>query len=208
MILKKLELGNFASNCYIVGDETTKEGMIIDPGAEADAILSALKPLGLTIKYIVLTHAHIDHIGAVNEVKKATNAKLALHSKEAPNLNNSPFRMMVPDVKDSPPPDVLLNEGDQLQIGKLTFNVVHTPGHTPGGICIIGDGIVFTGDTLFNFSIGRTDLPGGSTKQEMDSIYQKLMVLPDKTRVCPGHGPDSTIGAERRVNPFILEYRE
>ena len=206
MLVKKLEVGTFASNCYIVGDESSKEGMIIDPGAEGDFILRTVKSLGLTIKYIVLTHAHIDHIGAVTEVKKATAAKLALHDKEAAELNKSPFRMMMPGIPDAPPPDIRLKDGDTIQIGNLKFTIVHTPGHTPGGICVVGNGIVFTGDTLFNFSIGRTDLPGGSTQQEMESIITKLMTLPDNTIVCPGHGPDSTIAAERRGNPFILDY--
>jgi len=205
--IKKLEVGSFASNCYIVGEEATHEGMIIDPGDEGRTILDYVKSMHLGVKYIVLTHAHIDHIGAVSEVKKATGAKLLLHSNEVSGLNKSPFRMMMPGAHDAPPPDIQLKDGDTIQIGKLAFKVLHTPGHTPGGICILGEGVVFTGDTLFNFSIGRTDLPGGSTGQEMESIFTKLMTLPDNTIVYPGHGPDSTIGEERRGNPFILEFR-
>lgn len=204
MILKKLELGMFASNCYVVGDESTKEGMIIDPGADAKQILRAVEDLGLNIKVIALTHSHMDHVGALAEVKEATGAEIAIYTDEAEFLQKQPMRgMFSPFSQPLPPPDRLLKEGDTIDIGSLHFRVLHTPGHTPGGICLLEEGIVFSGDTLFNFGIGRADFPGASYDQEIDSIQTKLMTLPDNTVVCPGHGPDTTIGVERKVNPFL-----
>ena len=203
MIVKKLEVGSFAANCYLVGDEASKEGMVIDPGAEGGRINRAIKTAGLTVKYIVLTHAHMDHIAALADVKQATGARVAIHSEEANSLARPPFRMMAPFTSAAPPADLVLNDGDTLQVGKLRFKVLHTPGHTQGGICLLGDGIIFTGDTLFNFGIGRADFPGSSYDQELDSIRNQLMVLPDDTVVCPGHGPDTTIGFERKGNPFL-----
>ncbi len=205
MIIERLELGPFASNCYIVGAEPNKEGIIIDPGAEANKILKRVKDLGLEVKSIVLTHAHIDHIGALKEVKEATKAEVVIHTDDARALQargplNSVFgfSFQVP-----PPPDRLLKGGDSIDIGDLHFLVLHTPGHTRGGICLLGEGVVFSGDTLFNFGIGRFDMPGGNGSQLMNSIHTKLMVLPDSTVVYPGHGPETTIGNERQWNPFL-----
>jgi len=204
VILKKLVVGPFASNCYIVGSEATKEGMIIDPGAEAEEILKNVNALGLSIKFIVLTHGHIDHIGAVKEVKEATGAEVAIHTDEAKSLHGrSLSNLFGLSFSPPPPPDRWLKGGDSIDIGDLHFLVLHTPGHSPGGICLLGQGVVFCGDTLFNYGIGRTDFPGSSYSQLMNSIYTKLMILPDNTVVCPGHGPDTTIGTERRMNPFL-----
>jgi glyoxylase-like metal-dependent hydrolase (beta-lactamase superfamily II) len=204
MILRKMELGDFGSNCYLVGDEDTKEGMIIDPGDDGSSIMKQVKALGLSIKIIVLTHSHIDHVGGLADVKKATGAVIAIHENEAPFLLKQPRLMeFMPPTPPSPPADRLLKDGDVIKVGKLKFKVLHTPGHTSGGICLLGDGIVFTGDTLFNFSIGRADFPGSDYDQEMQSIRSKLMTLPDETRVYPGHGPATTIGTERKGNPFI-----
>ena len=204
MILRKLQLGMFASNCYVVGDESSKDGMIIDPGAEADQIMRVVEDLGLNIKLIVLTHGHMDHVGALKEVKEVTGAQIAIHADDAPSLQDNTMRHVFSRSSESlPPPDVLLKEGDTVDVGELHFRILHTPGHTPGGICLSAEGIVFTGDTLFNFGIGRADFPGASYDQELESIRTKLMPLPDNTIVCPGHGPDTTIGVERRVNPFL-----
>ena len=206
MILKDLVVGPFGSNCYIVGSKSSKEGMIIDPGDEAEVILSNVKDLELEIKSIVLTHAHIDHIGALKEVKEATGAEVAIHTDEAESLQRQPLSTMFGiSYPAPPPPDRPLKDGDSIDIGDLHFSVLHTPGHSPGCICLLGEGIIFSGDTLFNYSIGRTDLPGGSYSQLMDSIHTRLMKLPDDTTVYPGHGPDTTIGTERQGNPFLRD---
>jgi glyoxylase-like metal-dependent hydrolase (beta-lactamase superfamily II) len=166
--------------------------------------MKQVKALGLSIKIIVLTHSHIDHVGGLADVKKATGAVIAIHENEAPFLLKQPRLMeFMPPTPPSPPADRLLKDGDMIKVGKLKFKVLHTPGHTSGGICLLGDGIVFTGDTLFNYSIGRADFPGSDYDQEMQSIRSKLMTLPDETRVYPGHGPATTIGTERKGNPFI-----
>ena len=203
MIIRKLVVGPIASNCYIVGSEATKEGMIIDPGADADEILKVVKKLGLKIKLIVLTHRHPDHVGAAGQVKEATGAEVAAHVEAAKYLPQSLSYIFEPPYQASPYPDRFLKGGDSIDIGELHFTVLHTPGHTPCGISLVGNGVVFTGDTLFNYGIGRYDLVDGNYQQLMDSIHTKLMVLPDDTRVYPGHGPDTTIGTERRANPFL-----
>lgn len=203
MILKALTVGPFASNCYIVGSDSTKEGMIIDPGAEAETILSQVRSLGLSISLIVATHSHMDHIGAVPTVKEATGAEFAIHEDDKIGDWGRFSRMMGPATGDALKAERLLKGGDSIEIGDLSFLVLHTPGHSPGGISLVGHGLVFSGDTLFNFGIGRTDFPGCSHTQLMNSIYTKLLVLPDETIVLPGHGPQTTIGNERRRNPFL-----
>ena len=207
MILKTLVVGPFGSNCYIVGSETGKHGLIIDPGAEAKQILRTVNEFGLTISLILVTHAHIDHIGALAAVKEATEAKIAIHEAEAAAGLGMFSRMLSSMTGGSfnqpPKPDRLLKDGDTIDVDDLSFTVLHTPGHSPGGISLYGHGILFSGDTLFNYGIGRTDLPGGSYEQIMDSIKNKLIILPDKTVVYPGHGPATTIGEEKRGNPFL-----
>jgi len=206
VIIKRLEVGPFVSNCYIVGSGSTKEGLIIDPGDEAEEILKSVDDLGLDIKCIVLTHGHIDHIGALKEVKEAIGAEVAIHTDDAQSLHGegrSLGALFGLSYQAPPSPDRFLKGGDSIDVGDLHFSVLHTPGHTPGGICLLGHDVVFTGDTLFNYGIGRTDLPRGSYSQLMDSIHNQLMMLPDNIAVYPGHGPETTIGAERRGNPFL-----
>ena len=203
MILDMLEVGPYAANTYIVGDEATKEGMIIDPGAQAGHIVKRAKDHGLDIKLIVITHTHPDHIGAVKAVKEATKAAVCVHADEAGVLSSPPPRPYGSGESLAAAADRLLKGGDTVKVGGLSFLVLHTPGHSPGGICLYGEGVVFTGDTLFNSSIGRSDFPGGSHQQLLLNIHTKLMVLPDKTPVYPGHGPASTIGFERQSNPFL-----
>ncbi len=207
MILKTLAVGPFSSNCYIVGSESSKHGLIIDPGADAKLILRTVNDSGLTISLILVTHTHIDHIGALVPVKEGTGAKFAIHEAEAAAGLGMFSRMLSSMTGGSfnqpPKPDRLLKDGDIIDIDNLSFTVLHTPGHSPGGISLYGHGILFSGDTLFNYGIGRTDLPGGDYEQIMDSIKNKLMTLPDETIVYPGHGPTTTIGKEKRGNPFL-----
>ncbi len=207
MILEVIDVGPFASNCYIVASDSTRRGMVIDPGAEPKTILSTIDTLRLSIVLIVATHTHPDHIGALKVVKEVTGAEFALHEAEAERVQQAIHQMLGSIMSGSlgrpPTPDTLLKDGDKIDIDDLHFSVVHTPGHSRGGIILVGHGMVFSGDTLFNFGIGRTDFPGCSHAQLMDSIDKSLMTLPDETVVYPGHGPRTTIGAERRMNPFL-----
>ena len=209
MILQMLAVGPFASNCYIVGSEKTKDGIIIDPGADPEAIDNAVRRLELKINLIVATHGHADHLGALGQVKQAIKAPFALHTDEAstlPEVGKYISALFGVRLAPLPAPDKLLNEGDIIKVGEFNFKVLHTPGHSPGGISLVGNGVVFSGDTLFNYGIGRTDFPGGDYDVLMESIRTKLMTLPDKTVVLSGHGPETTIGAERRGNPFARDW--
>jgi glyoxylase-like metal-dependent hydrolase (beta-lactamase superfamily II) len=204
LIIKALVVGPLASNCYIVASED-REGIIIDPGADATEIMKEVIKLKLEIKYIVLTHGHIDHIGALKEIKEATSAKIAVHTEDVDSLQKQSLiaEQFGISFQDPPSADLLLKDGDIINIGTEYFSVLHTPGHSPGSICLYGEGILFSGDTLFNFGIGRYDLPGGDYYQLINGISSKLMVLPDETSVYPGHGPATTIGTERKSNPFL-----
>lgn len=206
MIIKQLPVGQIGTNCYLAGCEQTKEGVVIDPGDEAERILAEVKALGLTIKYILNTHAHFDHIMANDPLVKALGVPLAIHPLELPLLRQNGgaalFGMFAPP---SPEPEIQLAEGDTITFGSHTFQVLFTPGHTPGHVSFYEAtvGIIFDGDVLFAGGIGRTDLPGGDYETLMASINHKLMVLPDETVVCSGHGPVTTIGRERTTNPWL-----
>lgn len=205
MILKCLAVGNIGANCYILACPESKEGMVIDPGAEGPRILAALKELGVKATHIVLTHGHLDHVEAVEDVRKGTGAKVYIHALDAACLTDPMKNLsgLFGQPTQGQPADGLLQEGQELKVGTLTFKVLHTPGHTPGGISLSFPGGVITGDTLFYGSVGRTDFPGGSMDVLINSIKQKLMVLDPGTKVYPGHGPESTIAFEMRSNPFL-----
>ncbi len=198
-------MGPLQVNCYILADEKTKEGVVIDPGDDADDILKIIKEKGVIVKYIINTHAHFDHVGANKALKEATGAELLIHEADAGVLatvsHQSRSFGLSPVV--SPPADRYVKHGDTVTAGEVSLKILHTPGHTPGGISLLEEGMVFTGDSLFAGSIGRTDLHGGDLMTLLRSIKTNLMVLPDKTKVFSGHGPASTIGDERRENPFL-----
>jgi len=205
VFINRLVVGSLSANCWIVGSRPEGEGMVIDPGGNAEVIHKAIIDSGLDIKVIVLTHGHSDHIAALYEIQDSTGAEVAIHIADADFLEgrgsfSSQFGI---SYKTPPKPDRLLREGDIIAIGSLRFSVVPTPGHTPGSICLLGEDKVFTGDTLFRRGIGTTLMPGSSRRQLIDSIQTRLMVLPDATIVYPGHGRETTIGAERRDNPYV-----
>ena len=190
MIIKCFKVGWLATNCYVVSDET-KEAAVIDPGleneTEANQILDYIKENNLHVKYIINTHGHPDHISGNQIIKDATGASILIHENHKGHANQ----------------DQKLHDGDTIQVGNIKFKVLHTPGHTPSGICLLTDNVVFTGDTLFAGSIGRTDFPGGSYQDIIHSIKTKLMPLPDNVKVYPGHESFSTIGDEKKYNPFL-----
>ncbi len=205
MIIKTLVVGPIMANCFIVGCEETKAATVIDPGDEADRILMSLAESGLKVHYIINTHGHFDHVSANKKMKDATAAPILIHSLDAPMLSqlSASAAGWGLAADDSPPPDQMIDDGDTLSFGKITLKVLHTPGHTPGGISLHTDGKVFVGDTLFQSSIGRTDFPGGNFETLIASIKNKLFPLGDDVQVFTGHGPETTIGKEKRSNPFV-----
>lgn len=205
MIIKKLEVGPIMANCFILGCERTKEAVVIDPGDDADDILMALAKEGLRVKYLINTHGHFDHVGANKRMKEATAAILAIHPLDEPMLEelSRSASMFGLAAENSPPADLLLNDGDQIKFGDITLEIIHAPGHSQGGICLYTKGHLFSGDTLFSRSIGRTDLPGGDYDTLISSIKTRLLVLDDETIVYTGHGPETTLANEKRMNPFL-----
>lgn len=208
MIIKELAVGPLMANCFIAGCEDTKEAVVIDPGGEADRILLSLAESELKVKYIINTHGHFDHVSANGKMKEATGADLLIHPLDAPMLGmlSSNATVFGISVANSPPCDRTIEEGEMVSFGDFTFNVIHTPGHTPGGISLYSDGIIFVGDTLFAGSIGRTDFPGGDFDTLIASIKTKLFKLEDDVRVLSGHGPETSIGREKRFNPFVGQF--
>ena len=204
MIIKDLTVGPIMANCFIVGCEKTREAAVIDPGDDTDKILMTLAGLKLKVKYIINTHGHFDHVGGNKRMKDATGADILIHSLDAQMLDyiSQSASAWGMNAEDSPPPDRMLKDGDEVKFGNIILKVIHTPGHSPGGISLYSDGVVFVGDTLFAGSIGRTDFPGGDFETLLSSIRKKLFVLGDDVRVFSGHGPETTIGAEKKYNPF------
>jgi len=205
MLLKQFVVGQLEVNCWIAGDKTTREVMVIDPGDAPDLILDWIKQEGLKVKYLVCTHSHFDHVGALPELKAFfTEAEIVLHKDDLPIYERAGDmgRLWGFNLEKLPDPDRLVEDGDEITIGDLCVKIIHTPGHSPGGICLLNDGTLFSGDTLFAGSIGRTDLPGGDYNALMNSL-KKLADLPGNTIVHTGHGPSSTIGQEKKTNPFM-----
>ena len=207
MSIKTLAVGPIQANCHILGCEETSEAAVIDPGDEPDRILLALAESSLTAKFIINTHGHFDHVSANKRLKEVTGAPILIHSLDAPMLDqlSSSAAAWGLAAEDSPRPDKELSDGDEIAFGSIVLKVLHTPGHTQGGISLYAPDFVFVGDTLFAGSIGRTDFPGGSFEVLKESIRKKLFVLGDHVKVYAGHGPSTTIGDERRSNPFVGE---
>lgn len=209
MLFETIVVGPLGVNCFILGDKSSKEAAIVDPGADCEMISAALDRFGLQVKYIINTHGHFDHVGCNRRLQEKTGAELLIHEADVKllSLASRSAQNYGLVVEDSPAPSRFLTDGMRLELGKRCIEVLHTPGHTQGGCCLLlaNERVVITGDTLFADSVGRTDLPGGSHEQLIASIKGKLMPLPDETVVWPGHGPSSTIGRERRMNPYINE---
>jgi hydroxyacylglutathione hydrolase len=207
MNIETIPVGPLQANCFIVWDEKTREAIVIDPGDEPDRIIALIKQKNLNVKYIICTHAHFDHVGALPELKSHTGAAIAVHNLEKEIYEGA--RDMAAffgyDIESLPEPDIYLKDGDPIKIGELEFRVIHTPGHSPGGLCLYGNGVVFTGDTIFAGSVGRTDFYGGSI-EELKSSFKKILSLPQHTKIFPGHGPETTVEVELKENPFSGEF--
>lgn len=205
MFLRKIVAGEFQANCYIIADKKGGKGVIVDAGGDGRMIMDLVKKNNLKILYIIATHAHIDHIAEVGRIKESTGANFLLHSLDLPllkdpDLNLSSF-MQIPYT--FPSPQSLLQEGQRLKAGEVELQVLHTPGHTPGSICLKMDEFILTGDALFAGGVGRVDLPGGDFEALQNSIRDKIFSLPDEICVLPGHGPETTVGKEKKDNPFV-----
>ncbi|NLC38860.1 MAG: MBL fold metallo-hydrolase [Clostridia bacterium] len=206
MLIKRLQVGVLATNCYVLGCEETREAAVIDPGGDGEKILQEIASLQLQLKFIINTHGHGDHIAANGELKEATGAKILIHEGDAGFLTD-PRKSLLSYSASSvqgTSADQLLQDGDQIKIGEeITLQVIHTPGHTPGCICLDEGEYLFTGDTLFAGSIGRTDLPGGSYRSLIESVQEKIFTLPGDRIIYPGHGPETTLAEEKASNPFF-----
>jgi len=207
MLFESLVVGPLGVNCFILADPVSKEGIVVDPGGDVERILARVRELGLSIRAVVNTHGHFDHVGGNRRLLAATGARLLIHEKDAPFLSlvSRTAAMYGADGEDSPPPDGFLEDGEEIRFGSCSVTVLETPGHTPGGCCLLDrEGKrVITGDTLFADGVGRTDFPGSSHEALVKGIREKLFTLPDDTVVYPGHGPSTTIGHEKQYNPYL-----
>ncbi len=206
MILKMLVVGPIQSNCYILGCERTRQAVVIDPGGDVDKILMALAKDRLSCVCIVNTHGHFDHAAENKRLKEVTGAQLVIHRADAPMISHQARSsgMWGIQVDNSPPPDRYVEEGEEIAFGDLSLKVLHTPGHSEGGISLVTDKMAFVGDTLFAGSIGRTDFPGGDYEGLLRNVREKIFSLGDEVVIYPGHGPKTTVGRERRTNPFFV----
>jgi len=200
-----MEVGALAENAYIVAHAASGKAAVVDPGEEGEQILRQLSDRGLTLDKILLTHGHFDHVGGVRILKERTGASVHIHPEEVDRMLGAPrqgamFGLAVPRP---PAPDVLVKDGDIVPFANHGFRVLHTPGHTPGHVTFVAGGLAFVGDLIFAGSIGRTDLPGGSHEALLRSVRSKIFTLPDETILFPGHGPATTVGEEKRTNPFF-----
>jgi len=205
MIVKSLTVSMFGTNCYLAACPQTNEAVIIDPGADGKGIIDLVKSLQYTVKYILNTHGHIDHIGANGNLKAEYSVPILLHEADLKIYNNPGFGLGLV-LKKQPQPDRYISHGDLIEFGSESLTVIETPGHSPGGVCFYSGSLLFCGDTLFSGSIGRTDLAGGSFETLMSSICQKILPLPAETVVYPGHGPATSVKNEVSSNPFIVNY--
>jgi len=207
MIFETIVVGEMGVNCYLLADSQTKEGVVIDPGAESERILAAIKRNGIRVVAVLNTHGHFDHIGGNRTLTETTGAPLLINKEDEPLLSRAATtaRMYGLSADDSPAPSSFLADSDLMNFGGHRIKVIHIPGHSPGGSCFYleRDGILISGDSLFAESIGRTDLPGGSQAQLVGAIRAKLLTLPEAVKVYPGHGPATTIGHEKKHNPYL-----
>ena len=205
MIIETVRVGPLETNTYIVAVDGDRSAAVIDPGDEGGRILAAVEAAGLTVEKIILTHGHWDHIGAVAELVDATGAEVYVHEDDADSLTDPDKNLsgLVFERRESRA-DHTVTEGETIAVGELELRVVHTPGHTPGGMSLLVEDNLFCGDLVFYNSIGRTDLPGGDQARMHESVHSKVMTLPDETKIFPGHGPATTVGRERAENPYLI----
>ena len=206
MSIEVIPVGPLQVNCYLLICDATRQAVVIDPGADGEAVMDAINASSCDLKAVINTHGHFDHIGANAFVVAATGAELMMHADDLPLLQQAVAHAGIYGLSavESPEPTRLLVEGDSVDIGELNLQVIHVPGHSPGGICLLAGTDLFVGDALFAGSVGRTDLPGGSHDLLISGVRSKLLPLPDETVVYPGHGPETTIGREKRHNPFLI----
>jgi len=204
-LIERLTVGELMVNCYLIACKVTHEMAVVDPGDEADRIMRKIREMGGHVKLIVNTHGHGDHIGGNESLAKMTGAPIAVGRLDAPMLPDAWLNLSAPFGMDvtSPPPSIILGEGDVIEIGKGKLTVLDTPGHTPGGITLVDDGFAFVGDLIFNNSVGRTDFPGGDSRTLLKMINEMILTLDDDVLLLPGHGDATTVGEERRENPYI-----